>query len=109
MQDPILDPKGMVVWFGMVKMTFTVDDDTARTLRQMADRLQKPQSQVLREAIRFYEPHAGLLNGEERRRRVELFDEVIARIPSGSAGKVDEELRQIRRSRRAGWRRSAPR
>ena len=93
----------MVVWPYMVKMTFTVDDETAQSLKRMADRLKRPQSQVLREAVRYYEPHAGLLNDDERRRRVALFDKVIAKIPNRSSEAVDEELREIRRSRRQGW------
>ena len=99
----------MVVWSHMVKMTFTVDDDTADSLRRMAGRLKRPQSQVLREAIRYYEPHAGLLSPEERRRRVAVFDRVIDRIPDRPVEAVDEELREIRQSRRQGWKRKTAR
>jgi predicted transcriptional regulator len=35
----------------MVKVTFTVDDETVRTLRTIAERLGKPQSMVVREAV----------------------------------------------------------
>jgi predicted DNA-binding protein len=88
----------------MVKMTFTIDEDTADTLRRISKRVDRPQSQVLREAIRHYEPHAGQLSAQERRARVELFDQVIDRIPKKSAKQVDSELRDIRSSRRQGWR-----
>ncbi|HEY2383482.1 MAG TPA: ribbon-helix-helix protein, CopG family [Terriglobia bacterium] len=88
----------------MVKMTFTIDETTAETLRRIAERVRRPQSQVLREAIRYYEPHAGQLSVEERLKRVKLFDRVIARIPERPAAEVDSELREIRRSRRQGWR-----
>jgi hypothetical protein len=88
----------------MVKMTFTIDEDTADTLRRISKRVDRPQSQVLREAIRHYEPHAGQLSAQEREARVELFDRVIARIPKSPAAKVDAELRSIRSSRRQGWR-----
>ena len=94
----------MVVWRGMVKMTFTIDEDTADTLRRISKRVDRPQSQVLREAIRHYEPHAGQLSAQERKARVELFDRVVARIPKSPAKKVDAELRDIRSSRRRGWR-----
>jgi len=87
----------------MVKMTFTIDESTADVLRRISKRVDRPQSQVLREAIRHYEPHAGQLTSEESKRRVELFDRVIARIPKKPASKVDAELREIRRSRRQGW------
>jgi hypothetical protein len=41
---------------------------------------------------------------EERKKRVKLFDQVIARIPKRPADQVDSELREIRRSRQRGWR-----
>ncbi|HEX5000819.1 MAG TPA: ribbon-helix-helix protein, CopG family [Terriglobia bacterium] len=87
----------------MVKMTFTLDDSSAEALKRIANRLQKPQSYVLREAITFYEPHAGKLNKAERKRRVELFDRVVAAIPEKSASDVDRELKELRASRRKGW------
>jgi len=88
----------------MVKMTFTIDNDTADTLRRISKRVDRPQSQVLREAIRHYEPHAGQLSAQERKTRVELFDRVIKSIPKTPAKKVDAELLDIRSSRRQGWR-----
>jgi len=87
----------------MVKMTFTIDEITAETLRRISKRVHRPKSQVLREAIRHYEPHAGQLTPEESKRRVEVFDRVIARIPKRPAAEVDAELREIHRSRRQGW------
>jgi hypothetical protein len=89
----------------MVKMTFTLDDTSAETLKRIANRLQKPQSHVLREAISFYEPHAGALSKAERKRRVELFDRVIAAIPGKPVSEVDVELKELRLSRGKGWRR----
>ena len=91
----------------MVKMTFTIDENTAETLRRISQRVHRPQSQVLREAIRHYEPIAGQLSVEERNKRTRLFDEVIARIPKRRASEVDAELREIRLSRRQGWRRKS--
>jgi len=38
----------------MVKMTFTFDDVTVRKLRQVAARLKKPQSEVVRNSIQSY-------------------------------------------------------
>src|SRR5688572_10552420 len=99
----------MVVWLYMVKMTFSLDDATVDILRRVANRLQKPQSHVLREAIRCYEPHAGQLSVEERKQRVAVFDRVVAGIPGRSAAAVDRELEELRESRRHGWqRRSVP-
>src|SRR5262245_26565737 len=95
----------MVVWPSMVKMTFTLDDTTVAALRRIAHRLQKPQSYVLREAITHYEPHAGHLSKAERKRRVELFDQVIAAIAKKPASAADRELKRLRQSRRKGRRR----
>jgi hypothetical protein len=93
----------------MVKMTFTIDETTANILRRISKRVQRPQSEVLREAIRHYEPHAGHLTPEERKKRVELFDKVIDLIPNRPTTEVDFELRELRRSRRQGWSRSPAR
>jgi hypothetical protein len=89
----------------MVKMTFTLDDATVESIRRIARRLGKPQSEVIREAIPFYEPHAGQLTRAERQRRVALFDEVIAAIPAAPAASVDRELASVRESRRTAWQR----
>jgi hypothetical protein len=98
----------MVVWRGMVKMTFTLDDTTVETLKRIANRLQKPQSFILREAICHYEPHAGQLSKAERKQRIALFDQLIAKIPSRPASETDTELRVQRLSRRKGWQRRTP-
>src|SRR5262245_33583819 len=99
----------MVVWHDMVKMTFTLDEATVQVLKRTAARLQKPQSYVLREAICHYEPHAGQVSKAEAKRRVELFDELLGAIPNRGASKTDAELKELRMSRRKGWRPRAPR
>jgi hypothetical protein len=38
-------------------------------------------------------------------RRLSLLDDVMARPRTRPQGEVDKELREIRRARRAGWRR----
>ena len=90
-------------------MTFTIDITTAETIKRIANRLQKSQSFVLREAITHYEPHAGQLSKAERKRRVELFDQLIASVRKKPASAVDAELEQLRASRRKGWRRASHR
>ena len=89
----------------MVKMTFTFDDETVRTLRRAAARLAKPQSAVVREAIREYAQRVGKLSEAERRRLLEIFDTMLPKIPSRPASETDAELRQIRAARRRGGRR----
>jgi hypothetical protein len=89
----------------MVKVTFTLDDETVGTLRRTAERLAKPQSLVVREAIREYARRAGKLTDDERRRLLEVFDTMLPKIPRRSAAETDEELREIRAVRRRGGRR----
>jgi len=89
----------------MAKMTFTLDDGTARTIREMADRTKKPQSLVVREAVARYAAEGRKLSDEERERRLAILSELMARAPTRPQAEVDAELRAIRRSRRTGWHR----
>lgn len=89
----------------MVKMTFTLDDDTVLRLRTTALRLSKPQSQVVREAVQDYAARVGRLSEGERLRLLQTFDEIVDRIPARSADKVDRELRELREARRSTGRR----
>jgi hypothetical protein len=91
----------------MVKMTFTLDDETAAKLRQAAERLSKPQSLVVREAIADYAAQIGRLSGRERRALLKSFDELVSRIPERPAGTADAELEALRETRRGGGRRHA--
>jgi predicted transcriptional regulator len=91
----------------MVKMTFTLDDETVATLRQASERLAKPQSVIVREAIREYGARAGMLSEEERRRMLRSIDAVLAQPATRPAAAVERELRDVRAARRRGGRRSA--
>ena len=71
----------------------------SETLKRIAKRLQMPQSFILREAIRHYKPYAGQLSTRERKQRIDLFDQLIATIPSRPASETDTELRAQRLSR----------
>jgi predicted transcriptional regulator len=90
----------------MVKMTFTLDDETAAALRRSAERTSKPQSAVVREAIAEYAARLGRLAESERRAMLKAFDELVPRIPKRPARTADAELRAIRLARRGGGRRS---
>jgi predicted transcriptional regulator len=92
----------------MVKVTFTVDDETVRRLRRIATRLAKPQSQVVREAIKEYEARSTKLSDEERARMLAVVDRMMKEPPTRSARAVDAELRHIRAARRR-WGRGASR
>ena len=84
----------------MVKMTFTLDDQTVERLRRTASRLAKPQSYVVREAVREYEARSAKLSDEERTRMLAIVDRMVQKPPTRTGAEVDAELGQIRASRR---------
>ena len=90
----------------MIKVTFTLDDGTVASLERIADRLSKPKSQVVREAIRLYGEQTDRLSAEERDQMLRLFDEVTELIPERPRGEVEKELAEVSRARRSGGRRS---
>jgi predicted DNA-binding protein len=87
-----------------VKVTFTLDHDTVGRLRQASERLAKPQSAIVREAIHDFSERVGRLSERERLRQLQIFDEVLPRIPARPAAEVRREINEIRRARRAGGR-----
>lgn len=89
----------------MAKVTFTLDEDTLARLRDAAERVAKPKSQVVREAIRDFSERAGRLSERERRRLLEAFDRLVPAIPPRPLADVERELAELRRARRSGGRR----
>jgi predicted transcriptional regulator len=89
----------------MVKVTFTLDERTVSRLRQAAARTNKPQSQVVREAVNDYADRVGHLSESERIRALATLDAIVKRKPIRTAADVDRELRSIRSARRSGGRR----
>jgi predicted DNA-binding protein len=87
-----------------VKVTFTLDHDTVARLRQTSERLAKPQSAVVREAIHDFSERVGRLSERERLRQLQVFDEVMPRIPARPPAEIRREIDEIRRARRAGGR-----
>jgi hypothetical protein len=88
-----------------VKLTFTLDPDTVERLRRAAARLARPQSHVVREAIREYADRIGKLSEQERLRLLQVFDTVVPAIPSRPLAQVRAELAALRAARRRGGRR----
>ena len=86
----------------MVKLTFSVDDETVRTLKATAARLGKPQSMVVREAVADYAARAGRLTESERRRMLADIAAIGRRPATRPQSEVAAELRAVRRERRAG-------
>lgn len=92
----------------MVKVTFTLDDETVARLRRTAARLAKPQSQVVREAVRDYEAKSSKLSDDERRRMLEILDRIVPAGPRPPlTAAVKAELREIRETRRESAKRRA--
>ena len=90
----------------MVKVTFTFDDETVATLRRTAERLRRPNSAIVREAIRDYATRSDRLSDDERRHLLKVFDRVVGRIPAGRQTDADGEIARVRAARRAGGRRT---
>jgi predicted transcriptional regulator len=93
----------------MVKVTFTLDDETVERLRRTAARLARPQSYVVREAIREYEARSTKLSDEERARLLAIVDRMVQEPPTRTVAEVDSELEGIRAARRRWGRRGTSR
>ena len=89
-----------------VKATFTLDQTTIKRLQLAAQRLRKPKSQIVREAIHEYTERIGRLSEEERVRMLRALDEFEAKVPPRPRHEVEAELKAIRETRRSGGRRT---
>jgi metal-responsive CopG/Arc/MetJ family transcriptional regulator len=87
----------------MPKLTFSLDEESVQTLRRVAERSRKPQSLIVREAIAQYAERDEVLPAEERERLLAVVHRIKQRPATRPPSDVREELREIRRSRRAGW------
>jgi predicted transcriptional regulator len=86
------------------KVTFTLDDETVRNIRRLADRSRKPQSLIVREAVAHYAAREEKLSDAEREGLLRVLDEFAARParPDDKTSEdVDRELRELRLARRA--------
>ncbi len=86
------------------KVTYTLDDSTVQKIEDASERLAKPKSQIVREAVQLYHSRIERLSPTEVKARLELFDRLLAKIPPRPQSEVDAELREIRRARRSGGR-----
>jgi predicted DNA-binding protein len=89
----------------MVKLTFSVDQETVERLKRLAARTRKPQSLVVREAVAYYAEREDMLSDDERVRMLAVLDEMRLDPATRDQAAVDRELRDIRTSRKSGWRR----
>ena len=91
------------------KVTFTLDEATVHRIADAAERLAKPKSQVVREAVSEYHERIGRLSARERLEKLRLLDALLPLIPSRGRGATQRELKAIREARRSGGRRSLAR
>jgi predicted transcriptional regulator len=95
-------------WYGtgmaMNKVTFTLDEQTVHWIDDAAERLAKPKSQVVREAVADYHSRIGRLSESERKRMLNAFDALVPAIPTRPLREAEDEMREIRRARRSGGR-----
>ena len=87
----------------MAKLTFSLDEETVRTLRVIAARKQKPQSTVVREAIIEYAAKDEKLPEADRVRKLQIIRDLKSQPPTRAEANVDRELSEVRRGRRTGW------
>jgi len=90
----------------MVKVTFTLDEKTVAKLDDASRQLEKPKSEVVREAVNEYHARMGRLSEGERQRILRVLDELAPLVPNRTRADVDRELLAIRLSRRTGGRRT---
>ena len=84
----------------MVKVTYSLDDATVRRIRRAAERLGRPQSQVVREAVAEYDARTDRLSEAERLRMLEVLERLRSEPVTRSRAAVAAELREVHRSRR---------
>lgn len=90
----------------MVKVTFTLDEETVAKLQDASERLSKPKSEVVREAVMDFHARLGRLSEQERLRILRALDDLAPLVPHRTRADVDRELREIRVARRSGGRRT---
>ena len=64
---------------------------------------------MVREAIQEFRDRIGKLRVHERFRALMAFDELVSRIPLRPLAEMEHELKELRRARGAGGRRSRTR
>lgn len=87
-----------------VKVTFSLDQETVRSLRQLSERMKRPKSAVLRDAIREYCEREDHVSEAERVSRVAALQQFLAENPPRDEAETQKELDEIRAARRGGGR-----
>ncbi len=89
----------------MVKVTYSLDDATVRRIRRTAERLGKPRSHVVREAVAEYDARTDRLSEAERLRMLDVLDRWRKEAITRPRESVEAELHEIQASRRESSRR----
>jgi hypothetical protein len=89
-----------------LKATFTFDEITMRHLTNASVQLKKPKSEIVRDAINQYHSRLDRLTDEEIATKLRIIDELGPLITPRPRAEIDRELREIRRARRHGGRRT---
>ena len=92
----------------MARVTFSLTEETVAEIRRTAERLRKPQSHVVRDAVAEYAARSDRLSDSERRQALAILERLRVARPARPAADVDRELRSLRAARRAGGRRHPP-
>ena len=87
-----------------IKVTFTLDAESLARLNDSASRLSMPKSEVVREAIMEFHERIGRLSERERAALLRAFDSLVPKIPERALAEVDQEIEDLRLSRRDGGR-----
>lgn len=88
-----------------IKATFTFDQATINRLDDAAERLSKPKSEIVREAINEYHQRIDRLSEAEKQRMLKAIDEYAKLPQTGTQAQLDAELKELRAVRRLGGRR----
>lgn len=88
----------------LAKVTFSLAPETVDLLNELADRLGKSTSRVVRDAIHDYHARTDRLTEGERVRMLAAFDELSPKLAARTDEDVEQELEEIRASRRLGGR-----
>jgi predicted transcriptional regulator len=84
----------------MVKVTFSLDEDTVDQIRRAAERLGKAQSHIVRDAVAEFSARTDRLSERERLKLLSVLEGLEKAAPTRSARAVDEELTAVRKARR---------
>ena len=84
------------------KVTFTLDDQTIERLCNAAERLKKPKSEIVRDAVADYHERIGKLSEAERLRLLKILERMRSSPPTRPQAEVDREIAEILNQN--GWR-----